>query len=160
MEEPAAMDVNGHPWEYDQPRCIEDYEWNHFHHWDFGYWKWHNFNESPKWFRTPNNNAWDAFVAWDAVYDYGRLGDGYYEGGINQQIGMGANWPAQDPPEPRYAHHNGWWHDGGAWDAKVTAAHRWQLREAEHRAQTESFLSISLWLVYVLRKFITEGSGK
>ncbi len=122
------MDADGHVWEYDQPSCIEDYEWNPFHFWDFGYWKWHNFNEDPKWFRTPNDNVWDAFVAWNAVFDYGRLGDGYYEGAINQQIGMGANWPAFDPPEPRYAHHNGWWHEvGNGWDAKVTAAHRWQL---------------------------------
>ena len=46
------------------------------HYWDFGYFKWYNFNEAGKDAGTPNPNAQDAFVNWNAVYDYGRLGDG------------------------------------------------------------------------------------
>ena len=54
------------------------------------------------------------------MYDYGRLFDGGGAGtahsfAINTPIGMESfnavpqGWPTPDVPQPRYAHHNGWW---------------------------------------------------
>lgn len=88
---------------------MEDYEWNHLHYWDFGYFEWYNFNEAAKNVWTPENDAYNAFAGFNAVYDYGRLGFGDLAcgDGVNCPLPMHDGndydpyeWPTFDNAEP------------------------------------------------------------